>query len=138
MTLQLTEIVPGAIAYFDATTLNSDKNISISGDPVSRAGAGNQFVCYKTDGDRSWWAPLTATERPERLRIEGTWISDGYGPLAKGDVFLQDGKNTYCGPNASFIAATTNEATFKVRRPMISATGVSRVQRIVVERGGQT
>ena len=105
MPLSETEIVPGAIAYFDANMLNDDTRVTKFGDPVARAGSGNQFVCYKVAGDRSFWAPLTATWRKERLRIEAAWVTTGYDPLAVGDVFLQDGKNTYVGPHEAFVVS---------------------------------
>jgi hypothetical protein len=131
------EVAPGAIAYFDAACLNADPKVSVSGDRVTRLGAGNQFVCYRVAGGHSWWAPLTATERPERLRIEAEWVANGYGPLGAGQVFLQDGKNTYTGPDESFVAAAVGESPFKGGRPTVSAVGVAEIFRVVKERGGQ-
>lgn len=137
MPLAEPEIAAGAIAFFDAATLNADGNVSISGDPVTRLGDGNQFVCYKAASGGSWWAPLTATERPERLRVKAGWVANGYGPLATGGVFLQDGKNTYAGPNTSFIAAAAGEKPFNGGRPTVSAAGVVEIVRVVEGRGGQ-
>jgi len=131
------DIQAGAIAYFDAEALNRDADVSVYGDPVTRAGTGNQFVCYGASDGRSWWAPLTATERPERLRIEAGWVANGYGPLGAGNVFLQDGRNTYAGPNNSFVAAASSESPFNGGRPTVSATGVAEIVRVVQERGGQ-
>lgn len=138
MPLQEQEIAAGVIAYFDAATLNADDDVSVSGDPVTRPGIGNQFVCYKADSGRSWWAPLTATERPERLRIQAGWVSNGYGPLGAGKVFLQDGKNTYVGPNASFVAAAAGETPFVGGRPTVSTGCVAKIAQVVVSRDGQS
>lgn len=138
MPLQLGEIVPGAIAYFNAQTLNADGRVSKSGDPVTRPGAGNQFVCYKTHGTSSFWAPLTATARPERLCIEAAWVANGYGPLAAGNVYLQDGKNTYAGANRAFVDAAAGESVFNGGRPALSAAGVAAILAVVFERGGQS
>jgi hypothetical protein len=131
------EIVPGAIAYFDAQMLNDDARVTKSGDPVTRAGSGNQFLCYKVDGGKSFWAPLTTTWRNERLRIEAEWVTNGYGPLAIGEVFLQDGKNTYAGPNEAFVAAAVGESAFVAGRPSVSAEGVGEVLNTVAARQGQ-
>jgi hypothetical protein len=137
MSLQEREISYGAIAYFDALALNGDPSVSVSGDPVDREGSGSQFVCYDVGEGRSRWAPLTGTERPERMRVEAAWVSNGYGPLGRGEVFLQDGKNTYSGPNGSFVAGAAGESPFPAGRPMISTAGMVEVVRVISERGGQ-
>jgi len=130
------EIAPGAIAYFDIELLHKDSAVSVSGDPVQRAGNGNQFVCYKADEGISYWAPLTASQRTERLKIQAKWVSNGYGPLAGGKVCLQDGKNTYRGPNASFIAASISERPFNGARPLISTDGLISIEATIRARGG--
>lgn len=136
MALTLEEITPGAIAYFDASILNADPAVTNTGSPVNRIGIGNQFVCYKVDGARSFWAPLTATFRRERLPIDPAWVSNGYGPLAAGGVYLQDGACTYVGPSSSFVLAAANENPFEGSRPSISAVGLSQVLRVVAQRRG--
>ncbi|WP_449422697.1 hypothetical protein [Rhodanobacter lindaniclasticus] len=136
MSLALEEIAPGAIAYFDASVLNADPLVTNTGSPVNRVGIGNQFVCYKMEGQRSFWAPLTATFRRERLPIDPTWVSNGYGPLAGGGVYLQDGACTYVGPNDSFVVAAVNENPFENGRPIISADGLAEVLRVVAQRRG--
>jgi len=137
MPLSHADIQAGAIAYFNAKALNRDADVRVSGDPVTRPGTGNQFVCYRASDGRSWWAPLTATERPKRLRIKAEWVANGYGPLGTGNVFLQDGKNTYAGPNRSFVAAASGEISFNGGRPTVSAEGVAEIARVVQDRGGQ-
>lgn len=138
MPLQLGEIVPGAIAYFDAQALNADSRVSKSGDPITRPGTGNQFVCYNINGASSFWAPLTATARPERLRIEAASVTNGYGPLAAGNVYLQDSKNTYAGASRAFVDASVEESVFNGGRRIPSAAGVTAVVEVVVQRGGQS
>jgi hypothetical protein len=137
MPLTAAEFAPGAIAYFDATVLNADPAVSKSGSPVDRLGVGNQFVCYKVDSQTSYWAPLTATYRRERLPIEAGWVTSGYGPLAAGGVYLQDGQCTYAGPIASFVQAAAQENPFQHGRPTLSEAGLAQVLRVVAERGGQ-
>lgn len=137
MPLTQEEVVPGAIAYFNADALNTDTAVQTTGNPVDRRGNGNQFVCYKIDGSISYWSPLTATYRLERLRIRREWIEGGYGPLAVGDVYLQDGRGTYKGPTTSFVAAATAEKSFAGGRPHLLASGLQEVLRVVADRGGQ-
>ena len=136
MSLAIEEIAPGAIAYFDASLLNADPLVKNTGSAVNRAGIGNQFVCYKVNGASSFWAPFTATFRRERLPINPAWVSNGYGPLAAGGVYLQDGACTYVGPNESFVAAAANENPFPGGRPVLSPEGLVEVLRVVAQRKG--
>lgn len=137
MPLQQTEIQPGVVAYFDAAALNADPDVSASGDPVTRTGAGNQFVCYRVDGDTSWWAPTTTQHRSERLQIDPAWVTFGNARLQAGDVYLQDGKNTYMGPSEPFVCAAAGEMSFARGRPVLNDDGIQAVIRVVRERGGQ-
>ena len=136
MPLAINEITIGAIAYFDVNTLNPDPLIIKSGDPVSRSASGNQFVCYKVVGAESYWAPLTGSSRPERLPIDPAWVKNPYGALAAGKVSLQDGKNTYHGPSASFVAADVAEQPFFKGRPIISGAGIAAIKQVIGSRGG--
>jgi hypothetical protein len=72
---------------------------------VKRDGARDQFVCYRAVGKTCYGAPLTGTQRDERLRIEKEWVVDRYDPLGAGNVFVQDGKNAYSGLFAVFLNA---------------------------------
>jgi hypothetical protein len=141
MPLAPAEVVLGAIAYFDADVLNGDDSVVKPESPVSRpgVGAGNQFVCYKLDGDKAFWAPLTATYRRERLHVEPKWVANGYGPLVRGGVYLQDGRTTYAGPVEAFVKAASAERPFHGRGggPSISNEGLAEIVRVVGERGGQ-
>ena len=137
MPLTTAQITIGAIAYFDVDVLHADKGIHVTGDPVTRDVNGNQFVCYKVSGDQSYWAPLTGTYRHPRLPIDPNWVSNGYGALSAGTVWLQDGKNTYSGPNTSFIAATATEQAFNAgQRPMLSPAGMQAILKAIKARGG--
>lgn len=137
MPLTAAEILVGAIAYFDAQALNANAAITKSGDQVTRLGSNNQFVCYKVVGATSFWAPLTGTGSSVRVPIKPNTVSNAYGALANGKVFLQDGKNTYAGPNADFVTAAANEGPFIKGRPRVSAAGVSAIAAAVLARGGQ-
>jgi hypothetical protein len=136
MPLTEAEIEPGAIAYFDVEVLHADAEVQISGDRVQREVTGNQFVCHSVTGQRSCWSPLTATYRHPRIRIEPEWVANGYGPLAAGGVWLQDGKNTYCGPSASFVAGSATEAQFNVTRPRLSNAALVKIHEQISKRGG--
>ena len=136
MPITAAEIQPGAVAYFDVAVLHGDTKVIVTGDPVQRDVTGNQFVCYKTDGDTSYWSPLTATDKYRRTRIEAAWVENGYGPLGAGKVWLQDGKNTYRGPNASFVRATATELPFDVARPLLSAPALTAIHAAIRARGG--
>ncbi len=136
MPLTEAEIKLGAIAYFDVAVLNPDAAVTKSGDPVQRSASGNQFVCYKVENSQSYWAPLTGTERIERLRIQPQWVAKSYGALAAGKVFLQDGKNTYHGPNNSFLAAAQAEQPFFKGRPCVLPPGLEAITSVVASRGG--
>lgn len=136
MPLTLAEIQPGAIAYFDVGVLHGDAAVVVTGDPVQRDVTGNQFVCYKTKAGTSFWSPLTATFKFSRTRIKPSWVTHGYGPLAVGRVWLQDGKNTYRGPDASFVAASATEHAFDVARPVLSAAAIAAIRQAIEVRGG--
>jgi hypothetical protein len=136
MPLTATDVVPGAVAYFDVNALNADPAVTVTGDPVQRQVTGNQFVCYKVDGATSFWSPLTGTYKLARLPIKPAWLTHAYGALAAGQVWLQDGKNTYRGPHSSFIAATHSEHPFAVARPYISHTGLTEIHAAIRQRGG--
>lgn len=138
MALQADEVTPGAIAYLDVVqSLNADQTVTKSGTLVNRPGCVNQFVCYQVLGTQSSWAPLTGSERPERLHIDPAWVVNGYGALAAGQVWLQDGRNTYRGPTASFVAAAGGEQPFHGGRPRINAAGLQQIIATIQQRGGQ-
>ena len=139
MALSEAEIRLGTVAYFDVSLLHADDSVVVTGDPVVRDTlTGNQFVCDLVRGGSSFWAPLTATWRKERLRIERSCIAHGYGPLAHGEVFLQDGKNTYSGQHAAFVRAAAAEEPIAGRRPSLTELGVASVVAVVSKRGGRT
>jgi hypothetical protein len=136
MALTIAEIKPGAVAYFDVAVLHADPEVSVTGDPVKRDVTGNQFVCYRVEQNKSYWSPLTATFKFKRTLIKAEWVSNGYGPLGAGKVWLQDGKNTYQGPNQSFMAATATEGPFEVARPTLSNEALTEIHLAIKGRGG--
>ena len=88
MPLTLAEIAAGAIAYFEVQVLNTDAAVTITGSPVTRTATGNQFVCYRTDGGLSYWAPMTGTYSPPApahrpvLGNQRVWAARGWSGLA--------------------------------------------------------
>ncbi|MBX3359471.1 MAG: hypothetical protein KF745_13710 [Phycisphaeraceae bacterium] len=104
---------------------------------------GEYFVCYAEEGDRSCWAPVSpkqafhqASRKP--VRVDMSDYREG-GPEAwrAGSCFLIDGKQTYRGNTADFLAAA---------RPMpecdsparLTPAGVARVADQVRYRRGFT
>jgi len=137
MALKENEIVEGAIAYFDVDVLHQDKDVVITGDKIIRDSKnGNQFVCHKIDGDICYWSPLTASYKFPRLAISAGWVTNGYGPLGVGKVWLQDGKNTYRGPKPSFVAAAIGEHAFDNGRPSLSHEALEKIYEQIDKRGG--
>ena len=137
MALCENEIVQGAIAYFDVDVLHQDQSVVITGDPIVRDSKnGNQFVCHKVEGEICYWSPLTGSYKFPRLPIKADWVTNGYGPLAIGKVWLQDGKNTYRGPKTSCIAAAVNESPFENGRPSLSQDALDKIFEQIDKRGG--
>ena len=136
MPLQAAEIQPGAVAYFDIEALHAAPEVTMTGARVQRQVTGNQFVCYKVEGGMSYWSPLTASFKKERTLIKAEWVAHGYGPLGAGQVWLQDGANTYRGPNAAFEAASHTEQAFNVARPAVSQEALQAIHKAIQARCG--
>jgi hypothetical protein len=140
MPLAPEEIAPGAVAYFRVTVLNADEQLVR---PEHRTPRDGPFLCFQSDGEWSAWTPLTTQgppERPERLKIRDEWKLHGSSEWQKTAQYLTDGRNSYVGPDASFVAAAAHELTFTapVRRPCVTADGVDAVVQEVRARGGAT
>jgi len=140
MPLTDAEIILGAVAYFDVATLNADPRLTIKGavvdlgdgtrgvQPLTRDGP---CVCVERQADQATWTPVTNREQAKfkRLRIQKSWVIDGYDELGAGESFLQDGANTYAGPVACFIAAAAGETPFGSRkRPTITPEGLAAIR----------
>ena len=137
MALDEKEIVQGAVAYFDVDVLHQDQAVVITGDRIVRDSRnGNQFVCHKVEEETCYWSPLTGSYKFPRLQIDSDWVTNGYGPLAVGKVWLQDGKNTYRGPKASFVAAAASESAFENGRPSLSQDALDKIYEQIQKRGG--
>jgi hypothetical protein len=99
-------------------------------------------VCYAIDGDTSDWSPITTEPKRERLPIKDEWrsggnreCSGGYAQWLLDDQYLQDGANTYHGPNAAFVAASWQECTALDTRARVSGEGMALVdQEIAAQR----
>lgn len=93
-----------------------------------RYGSVRPFVCVDINGDRSTWTPLTGQHRDERLFIEREWRSGGELPWRVNDTYLNDGANTYTGPNDAFVAANASERTLPAKRARIKPEGMVAVR----------
>lgn len=120
------EIEPGLVAWLDQPALNCDDAVQKStphlGDPEPRP-----FVCFARDGDSSSWAPVTTIARPERLHLLADWRSGGRPGWVARDQYLVDGANTYTGPNAKFVAASTQDYSTRANRMRLSVDGLKAV-----------
>ena len=123
--LEPEEIVVGLVSHLDQTMLTNDPDI-IDTYPQKTTEL-RPFVCVKVDGEKSVWAPLSSTYRRERLKIKDEWRQGGIDMWRNRRCYLNDGANTYHGPNTSFIAASINELTTPGTRSQMSLEGIDAV-----------
>lgn len=134
MPLELREIEPGAVAYFDHNVLLSRGDIDRNDDGLDRPGP---FVCVLAYNGSSVWCALTRQQRPERIEILAAWRSDGSENWRQKPTYLVDGLNTYVGPNEAFVAAAAAERPFApLRRPRVAKPGVDAVLKEIDRQGG--
>ena len=119
------ELQAGLVAHLDQTMLTNDP--AVLDTYPQRDTELRPFVCVAVDGDTSTWAPLTSTFRRERLRIEDAWRTGGIDMWRDRVCFLNDGANTYSGPNTSFMAASVQELTDAATRSRMALDGVEAV-----------
>src|SRR5690606_3729365 len=95
------------------------------------------FVCVQAADGRSVWSPLTQDFRPERLEIDKKWRREGSTVWREHDQYLNDGRNTFVGPNEAFVRAGAKEMPFKgYRRPYVTAEGVEAILSEIRSRSG--
>ena len=121
-----TEFQPGLVLWLDQEMLMDDPTVDETF--PQRYGTVRPFVCVDVTGDRSTWTPLTGQHRDERLLIEREWRSGGELPWRVGDTYLNDGANTYTGPNSAFVAANDTERTLPAKRARIKPDGMAAVR----------
>lgn len=79
----------------------------------------------------------TGGTRSIRVKVDPAWVVNAFGPFVSGESFFQDGKNTYTGPSAAFVAAaTTVDLQSPATRPSLGPDGVTAAQDYVRRRGG--
>lgn len=120
------EFRPGLVLWLDQQMLMEDPTVQETF--PQRYGTVRPFVCVAVTGDQSTWTPLTGQHRDERMPIEREWRSGGELPWRVGETYLNDGANTYTGPNSSFVAANGTERTLPTKRARISDVGVEAVR----------
>jgi hypothetical protein len=134
MPLSKQEIEPGAVAYYDSDLVLNDDRISDAGLPL-RDGP---LICVQSVNGRSVWCPLTTQFRPERLLIRAEWRLKGSQKWREDDIYLNDGANTFVGPDEAFVAAAANEIPFTViDRPRVSMAGVEAIIVEIKNRAGK-
>lgn len=120
------EVESGLVAWLDQATLNHDARVVKStphpGEPEPRP-----FVCFRVDGATSHWAPVTTSERKERLYLNPEWRSGGGPGWEARDQYLVDGANTYVGPTTAFLEASHGDWTEEGARMRLSEAGLAAV-----------
>lgn len=120
------EIEPGLVVFVDPQQLLADARVCHTKDPpTSRSGP---FVCTSSGSGHSTWAPLTTEPRRERLLLEREWLSGGHRQWLRDDQYLNDGANTWTGPDDAFVTASHAELTGPSNRARVSATGMEAIQ----------
>jgi hypothetical protein len=130
------EIRVGLVAFLDQGKLMADPDVIETYPQAS--GIIRPFVCFEVGGGKSAWSPLTGTVRPERLEILRAWRSGGLPGWLKAPNYLNDGANTYRGPNASFVAASLGERTAAGSRAYINADGQAAVAAEIAKQAYRT
>lgn len=134
MPIAISEIVPGAVAYFDVTILNRDPTVTKPASVTTRSGP---FLCFAVNGDVSGWAPISTQWNKDRVLIERAWRSGGSDKWLAEDQYLNDGSTTYVGPHAAFVTASqTQDKKTPATRPRVEADGIAAVIEEVRRRGG--
>lgn len=134
MTLAEDEIEPGAVAYFEADAISRDDRVD-KPVPPSRTGP---CVCVQAANGRSVWSPLTTQFRKERLLIAQPWRLEGSQKWQNDNIYLNDGANTYVGPDQAFVDAAKDETPFTViNRPRIADDGVKAIIKEIEKRHGK-
>jgi hypothetical protein len=134
MALRLQDIGLGVVAYFDDKLLLAEKSIDNGGSNLNRPGP---FVCVQMKDGASAWCPITGEFRPERLPLKKQWRRFGSDKWKEDDQYLNDGLNTFVGPNEAFVRAGAKEVPFtQYRRPRVSADGVAAMLEEVRKQGG--
>lgn len=123
--LEREELQPGLVSHLDQTMLSNDP--AVLDTYPQKSTELRPFVCVAVNGEQSTWAPLTSTFRRERLEIKDQWRHGGIDMWRDRVCYLNDGANTYTGPNASFLAASAQELTDRPTRSQMSAEGVTAV-----------
>ena len=71
---------------------------------------------------------MTTAEREERLCLDPRWRSGGEADWTDRGQYLVDGANTYVGPVAAFLDASTGDRTAVGARMRLSEPGVVAVR----------
>ena len=134
MAVTLRDIRTGSLAYFDHELLLAQPDIEHANLGLDRPGP---FVCVQVKDGKSVWSPLTQDFRPERLAIDPKWRREGSTVWREQDQYLNDGRNTFAGPNEAFVRAGAKELPFRgYRRPYITAEGVQAILEEISNRNG--
>lgn len=126
MTLHMTEIAPGAVAYLSGRLLASDPRIW---QPLYRTDPfiDHPFLCVGEGNGCSIWLSLTSNQNPQRKRLElpASWREGGTHGWKLRQQFVHNMRNPYCGSNRAFIGAGVRESLLQgCSRPKVNARGM--------------
>jgi hypothetical protein len=134
MALRVEDIFVGAVAFFDDELLLAETEIDSGGTAIDRPGP---FVCVQVKDRSSVWIPVTGEFRPERLLIKPEWRQHGSDKWREDDQFVNDGLNTFLGPNEAFLRAGAKETPFNIyKRPRIKKQGIAAILEEIDKQGG--
>jgi hypothetical protein len=124
MPLLNSEIQPGCYAWFEVEQLFADPLVHRTQTAAFRDGP---FICVQEKNGHSVWVALTRQENASgRTWIKADWRLDGDQHWHAGDSYFNSLKETFVGPNASFLVAASNERPYAPHlRPRLSDVGVA-------------
>lgn len=121
MPLDVDEIRPGIVAYFDVATLVQNPEIRVLyGTIPPRSGP---FLCIRHDDDRSQstWIPITTQRNVQgnRIPLDGEQWQHSFGRLPQS--YASDAWALYEGPDWAFAAASAGQDNVRGARPALKA-----------------
>jgi hypothetical protein len=126
MPLDITEIVPGAVAILQPEPLLKDGRVKRAEDQSQfRSGP---FLCVAVGNGQCTWLHLTSRKDPRGLRLEikAEWRLEGSEVWRTTPQYVGDARKPYTGPVDAFVAAGVNELPHQPHnRPHVSADGVA-------------
>lgn len=133
MALRKGDISLGAVAYLDYAKIIGNPDIQQIDSNLDRDGP---FVCIQWTPVQCTWTIITKVHRDERLLLQKDWKLNGSDGWRNDAQYLCDGRNTFIGTHAAFVAAGAGELPMPYRRPKLRKDGLDAILERVKARGG--